>query len=104
MIDLVVEAGITIASIGFFEGVIKPTATRIVRRRLLKWLPVVIDVLDPLMPEAIRAYSRQELEEWVRLKFEEITGESWSYKEIRPFWEIYDLRVNADKVGITAVS
>lgn len=90
---------VTFATIGFIEAVVKPIATRVVRRRILKWAPIVLDALDPVMPEMVSRYNKQELEEIVRRKFEELTGEEWTTKDVAPFWVLYDPRANSAKLN-----
>lgn len=85
------------ATLGFIEAVVKPIAMRFVRAKLLKYSPLVLDALDPVMPELIAKYDGQELEIIVREKFEELTGDDWSKENLEPFWRLYDPRKNADK-------
>lgn len=93
---VLLDLAVTFTTIGFFEAVVKPIAIKVVRRRILKWAPIVLDALDPVMPEMISRYNKEELEEIVRRKFEELTGEEWTTQDVAPFWVLYDPRINAE--------
>lgn len=86
------------AVLGIVEAVIKPVAKRIVQYKILKYGPLVLKALDPVMPDMISRYSSEELELIVREKFEEITGEDWSDINLNLYWRLYDPRKNADSI------
>lgn len=96
MVAVLYNLGISFLTLGVVEAIIKPTAKKIVQRKIIKFAPLVYKAIDPMMPYLLVRYSGPELEQIVRRKFEELTGEDWSQADIEPFWRWYDPRKNAD--------
>ncbi len=82
--------------LGVVEAFVKPIAKKWVQRRFLRAAPGVLKKIDAMLPYLVLHYSGEELQEKVRLAFEEVTGESWGEDEINPFFELYDIRKAAD--------
>ena len=78
--------------LGFTEAVIKPIATRFVRRRILGVAPHIFGVLDPIMPELVGTLDGPQLERYVRKKLEELTGEDWQTENLDALFQMYDPR------------
>lgn len=91
--------GIVIAFVlmGFIEKVAKPISMMYTKWKILKVAPVVLDALDPIMPEMIREKTGAEIEEFLRNLLSEKTGEDWSARNIESFWKLYDVRAAADR-------
>lgn len=96
MLGLLYNLGVSFLVLGVVEAVIKPVAKRFVQRKIIKYAPMVYRVIDPMMPYLLVRYSGAELEQIVRQKFTELTGEDWSQTNLEPFWQWYDPRKNAD--------
>ena len=95
---LILEAIIFFITLGIVEAIIKPIATWWVKRRVLKLASVVLESLDKKMPELLKTHNGKQLEQIVRTKLEELTGESWSDGEIDEIFKLYDPRITADKI------
>jgi hypothetical protein len=93
------EASIAFLSLGILEAVVKPVAKRFVQGRILRHAPSVFEAIDPIMPRLIDQFSGDEIEEIVRKQFEMITGEDWSKVNLKPFWDLYDVRRAADRLN-----
>jgi hypothetical protein len=85
--------------LGFFESVIKPTATYFVKRKIVYWTPLVLSYVDDLLPSVFNFKDSVDLDKLVRDKFSELTGEDWSKVNIDYFWRIYDPRVTLSKLN-----
>ena len=94
----VAEIIIAFLTLGLLEAVIKPVAKRFVQGRILRYAPAVFEIIDPIMPRLIEQFTGEEIEEIVRARFEEITGEDWGNVSLRPFWDLYDVRKAADRL------
>lgn len=92
------EIIIAFLTLGFLEAVIKPVAKRFVQGKILRYAPVVFEAIDPVMPELMTQFDGAEIEEIVRTRFEELTGESWKDVNLAPFWSLYDVRRAADRL------
>jgi hypothetical protein len=97
---LIVEATVFFLTLGFTEAVIKPIATRWVRRKVIKYGPVVLGLLDTQMPNLLKEHDGKQLEQIVRTKLEGLTGESWSEEELDEVFMMYDPRITADKTAL----
>jgi hypothetical protein len=82
--------------LGIVEAVIKPVAKRFTQRKLLRFTPHVLRALDHQLPELLQTGNGQTLDNYVRLRFEALTGESWANANLAPFWEAFDPRATAD--------
>jgi hypothetical protein len=83
--------------LGVTEAVIKPIAKRFIRRKILKYAPVAMDVLDKQLPRLLGTYSGKELEQIVSYKLEELTGEPWDKAELDQIFGLFDVRITADR-------
>lgn len=84
-------------AIGLTAAIITPIAKRVVKRRLIRWAPTAMDILDREMPQLFGNRSGQELTDMLRTKLETLTGESWSDSDLNQVFELYDPRITADK-------
>lgn len=100
---LLIEAILFFLTLGFTEAVIKPVAKQWVRRRVIKYAPMVLEILDKQMPELLKAYDGKQLEQVVRSKLESLTGETWSKEELDEVFRMYDPRITADKTTSLAI-
>ena len=94
---LILDLTLTFAGIGLVEAVIKPIAKRWAQRRILAAAPAVLELLDRQMPDLLKQFNGQQLEQIVRHKLESITGESWAQQSIEPIFRLYDPRITADR-------
>lgn len=97
---LLIEAVLFFLTLGLTEAVIKPIARQWVRRRVIKYGPMVLGLLDAQMPHLLKEYDGKQLEQIVRTKLEELTGESWSKEELDEVFRMYDPRITADKTTL----
>lgn len=97
MTEFVFAAAIGFISIGVQEVVIKPIATRFIKKKILKYAPAAMQFLDEQMPRMIVQNSSEGINELLRSRLESITGEKWGDKEMNEMFEIYDPRITADK-------
>jgi hypothetical protein len=51
--------------LAFTEAILKPIIVLFTHRQIRKYVPIVLDRLDPILPEAIRQLSETELREKV---------------------------------------
>lgn len=84
-------------AIGLTAAIITPIAKRVVKRRLIRWAPIAMDILDREMPQLFGNRSGQELTDMLRTKLETLTGESWSDTDLDDLFRLYDPRITADK-------
>ncbi len=84
-------------AIGLTAAIITPIAKRVVKRRLIRWAPIAMDILDREMPQLFGNRSGQDLTDMLRTKLETLTGESWSDSDLNQVFELYDPRITADK-------
>lgn len=84
-------------AIGLTAAIITPIAKRVVKRRLIRWAPTAMDILDREMPQLFGNRSGQELTDMLRTQLETLTGESWSDSDLDQVFELYDPRITADK-------
>lgn len=93
--NLVVSFGL----LGLIEAVIKPAATYWVRRKIIRWTPVALAYVDKMFPDLVVGRSSEDLDQLVRVKFSELTGEDWSTADLNYFWKLYDPRVTLHKLA-----
>lgn len=91
------DVAIGFVALGMVEAVVKPIAKRFVRRKLLKYTPVLLEYLDRQMPQLLGRYSGAELEQIVNNKLEELTGETWNKAELDQVFKVFDIRITADR-------
>lgn len=96
---VLLDAGIGFVILGFVEAVVKPIAKQFVQRKILTYSPKVLEWVDKKLPQMLTEYNGEQLEQVVRLKLEEITGESWSKAEMNEVFSLLDVRVTADRLG-----
>lgn len=84
-------------AIGLTAAIITPIAKRVVKRRLIRWAPTAMDILDREMPQLFGNRSGQELTDMLRTQLETLTGEPWSNSDLDQVFELYDPRITADK-------
>lgn len=94
----VAEIIIAFLTLGFLEAVVKPVAKRFVQGRILRYAPAVLEAIDPIMPRLMDQFTGAEIEEIVKAQFEKVTGEDWANVNLRPFWDLYDVRRAADRL------
>lgn len=86
---------------GLEKAVLEPMSRRLFRRttaRITPYLAQLFDALDPLMPARVANLNAADLERTVIETLEKISGEEWpDPREIEPFWQLYDPRINAEK-------
>ena len=97
MNNLLIEFAIAFLLLGITEAIVKPIAIRFIKRKAVKYSAIALEQLDKMVVN-ITDLSGAEIEEKLRVKLEELTGEDWSKEELNPFFEMHDVRINADKV------
>lgn len=95
--NLLLEFGIAFIMLGVTEAIIKPIAIKFIKRKAIKYSAVALEQLDKMVVN-ITDLSGNEIEEKLRVKLEELTGEDWTKEELTPFFEMHDVRINADKI------
>jgi len=93
----VIKLLIDFIAIGLIAAIITPIAKRVVKRRLIRWAPIAMDILDREMPQLFGNRSGQDLTDMLRTKLETLTGESWSDTDLDDLFRLYDPRITADK-------
>jgi hypothetical protein len=96
MTNWFLDVAIGLAVLGITEALIKPVAKRIAQRKLMLVAPHVLRALDHQLPEILTDGDGPALEDYVRRRFELLTGESWASADLTPFWQQFDPRVTAD--------
>lgn len=96
---LLIDLLLAFLVLGLVEAVVKPIAKRFMQRRILRAAPLVLAQLDPYMPALLQQCSGAELEQLVRTKLENLTGESWAGDDLTLFFRLFDPRIAADLAG-----
>lgn len=95
---IAVDLLLAFVGLGIVEALIKPIAKRWVQRRLLAAAPAVMELLDRQMPQLLTQFDGAQLEELVRHRLEQATGESWTGKDVEPIFRLYDPRITANRL------
>lgn len=95
--DFLIDAAIVFIGIGFSKAIVEPVARNLFRRKIIKYAPVALQFLDSQVPGILGNATGEDIEKMVREKLEALTGESWSQKEIDSVFQLYDVRVGANK-------
>jgi hypothetical protein len=95
--EFIVDAIIVFLGIGFSKAIVEPVARNIFRQKVIKYAPAALQLLDSQVPGILGEASGEDIEKMVREKLEKLTGESWSKKEIDSVFQLYDVRVGANK-------
>jgi hypothetical protein len=98
MFTWVLDLVISFILLGLVEVLIKPAAAYWVRRKLIRWTPLVLVYVDQVFPDLMAGNSSEDLEKLVRAKFSELTGTDWSDTDLDYFWKLYDPRVTLKKL------
>lgn len=83
--------------LGFMEAVVKPIAKRFIQRKILKYSPIALEALDKQLPQLLGKYSGAELEQIIKTKLEDLTGETWNKDELDQVFGVFDIRITADR-------
>lgn len=97
MTEFIFAALIGFISIGIQEALIKPIATRFVKRKILRYAPAAMQFLDEQMPRMLVQSNSENMTELLRSRLQSITGEDWGEKEINEMFKMYDPRITADR-------
>ena len=84
-------------AIGLTAAIVTPIAKRVVKRRLIRWAPTALELLDRELPHLFGRYSGVEITAMLRTRLETLTGESWSDADLDDVFTLYDPRITADK-------
>ena len=84
-------------AIGLTAAIVTPIAKRVVKRKLIRWGPAAMELLDRELPHLFGRYSGTEITAMVRTRLETLTGESWSDADLNDVFQLYDPRITADK-------
>lgn len=98
MIDWAFSLVTSFVLLGLVEAVIKPAAAYWVRQKITRWTPVVLAYVDKVFPDLVTGRSPEDLDQLVRTKFSELTGDDWSTTNLDYFWRLYDPRVTLHKL------
>jgi hypothetical protein len=83
--------------VGFAKAIVEPVAKKFFQTKVLKYAPVMLQMLDERVPRLLGKASGKEIEQMVKQKFEELTGESWGDDDVDSLFRLYDVRIAADK-------
>lgn len=83
--------------LGVTAAIVTPIAKRVVKRRLIRWGPAAMELLDRELPHLFGRYSGVEITAMLRTKLETLTGESWSDADLDDVFQLYDPRITADR-------
>lgn len=97
MTEFIFAATVGFVSIGVREALVKPIATRFVKRKILKHAPAAMQFLDEQMPRMLVQSSSDGINELLRSRLQSVTGEEWGDREINEMFRIYDPRITADR-------
>jgi hypothetical protein len=92
-------AAVGFVAIGLDEALIKPIAKKFFKRRLLKYAPIAMQLLDEQMLGLLAHGSGSRIETLLTERLESLTGESWKKSEINELFSLYDPRITADRVS-----
>jgi len=84
------------------KGIVEPIVSTQTQRFVFKYLPPILDSLDPVMPGYIAALSPEELEHFIRdniFSFAPELSEKERQKLFEEFRAHYDPLFNCNKVG-----
>jgi hypothetical protein len=95
---ILLDLTVSFVVLGLIEAVVKPIAVKWTRRRIVATAPQVLEMLDILLPDALKVMSGDDLDRFVRTAFSSLTGDDWSKENLDYFWELYDPRISADRV------
>jgi len=90
------DLGVSFVLLGLLEALVKPLAKRWMRRRLLRYGPAALALLDRQLPQLFGQLDGSQLEAIVRHKLESLTGESWSDADLDALFALYDPRLTAN--------
>lgn len=97
MLHSLLDIALVFIGIGFSKAVVEPVAKRVFKNRVMRFAPAALKLLDEQVPGLLGKWSGEEIEQLVKQKLESITGEDWSQKEIDLVFQLYDVRVGANK-------
>lgn len=80
------------AILGFTKAILEPAAKKVFQWKLLKTAPLVLKILDPMVPQLLIDCTPEELDRKIRDIFEQVTGEDWSTPDLTAFYSMWDLR------------
>ena len=89
------DLAVSFLLLGLVEALVKPLAKRWMQRRLLRYGPAALALLDRQLPTLFGQLDGPQLEAIVRHKLESLTGESWSDGDLDALFALYDPRFTA---------
>jgi len=98
---MLAEAGSFVLGIVIVKGFVEPLVKRQSRRLAHKYVPPLLDKLDPVMPEVIARYSSDEIREYIftnLLGMESGLNDEQKHKVVDQTMEAYNPLINADKL------
>lgn len=64
--------------LGATEAIVKPVAAYFFKQQTKRWLPVLLDKLDSILPDALAKMSEDELRAYLISQYQMVTGETVS--------------------------
>jgi hypothetical protein len=89
---------VSFLSIGVMEALVKPLAKSFFKRKVVKYAPIAMQLLDERIPRALASGDDRSIEDMLITRLESLTGESWSKSEINEFFSLYDPRITVNKL------
>lgn len=101
---MIFSFSIFIVGLAVVEGVLKPAITKWTKRGVLKYVPRVLNALDPVLPEWLNRYTEEQLRYKVMMLIYEVVTEDEPLSEdkaekiLKATVETYSFLVNAAKI------
>jgi len=89
------DLALSFVLLGLLEALVKPLAKRWMQRRLLRYGPAALALLDRQLPQLFGQLDGPQLEAIVRHKLESLTGDTWSHADLDAVFALYDPRLTA---------
>jgi hypothetical protein len=84
--------------LGLTEAFIKPLAKHLMRRKIMKVAPAVLERIDLVLPTILTRGSGENIDAYTRRLLQELTDEDWSDADIEPIFSLFDIRSAADRL------
>lgn len=101
---MLLQFSIFIIGLAVVEGILKPAITKWTKRGVLKYVPKVLDALDPVLPDWLNRYTEEELRNKVMTLIYEVAAEDAAISEetaeqiLKTTVETYSFLANASKI------
>lgn len=97
---LLLEPFVFLLGVFFFKGFLEPLVVAISQRKVRKYAPQVLHLLDKKLPHALMRWDREEVQVFVEEALEALSGTPTTLKEAEQIFNKFDIRVAAEKLKV----